>query len=444
MTTKLRLNWKLEWRDERIDFLNTYINSLTWTPTEDDLEMMGKYILWGRDRQTGKNGRQEGLQLETAHKTWDSKPIESLDALIETPGFNELSLRSASTPPLTKKLNFSRSEARALASPHLKAELESLWSSIDKLDLITSLYALSHSLRTAPIRDSLLSSFSPSELASLKETASHLTIYQYLKERHKLVEMRRQQYTLRDSYAPVMFSQTTHELQPLESPTFGNEIEVFPFGVVFNEDLLSHKIFNETRFPKPDDFTEDELKLISNQIWTQKSRPRPRFYFDFSNPEHLYALFNNWSELCAQAEDLGDSISEDTNIREFLRAARTYRQLAKLDPLHDDILEMKIQKKTNQEIQEVINKKYGKKYKVNYISTLYCKKCLEDIAQAARDHFEVLENLFFAENFKKCKDCGEVLLLSEKNFVKRARSNDGFSPRCKKCEKILRDRRKGK
>ena len=103
---------------------------------------------------------------------------------------------------------------------------------------------------------------------------------------------------------------------------------------------------------------------------------------------------------------------------------------------------MKIRKVQNQDIADFVNKKYGKKYRANYISTLYCKKCLGSIAQTAKRHREVLENVFFPENFKKCKDCGKVLLVDEENFVRRSRSNDGFSPRCKKCEKIKRENKK--
>ena len=112
--------------------------------------------------------------------------------------------------------------------------------------------------------------------------------------------------------------------------------------------------------------------------------------------------------------------------------------LADLDPKEELILKRKIQGKSNQEIRDEINSKFGHKYQLNYISTLYCKKVLEKIAEAARIHREVCENLFFPENFKKCKDCGRVLLLDERSWMKRKRSNDGFSPRCKKCEKIKR------
>lgn len=55
-----------------------------------------------------------------------------------------------------------------------------------------------------------------------------------------------------------------------------------------------------------------------------------------------------------------------------------------------------------------------------------------------------MENIFFPENFKTCKDCGRVFLRNELNFVRKSKSSDGFSPRCKECEKLLRERRKEK
>ena len=90
------------------------------------------------------------------------------------------------------------------------------------------------------------------------------------------------------------------------------------------------------------------------------------------------------------------------------------------------------------EDRELIKEKYNHSYQLNYISTLYCKT-IDAIAETAAFHKTVCENLFFPENFKKCKDCGKSLLLTNRDWVKRARSRDGFSPRCKCCEKIKRN-----
>ena len=101
---------------------------------------------------------------------------------------------------------------------------------------------------------------------------------------------------------------------------------------------------------------------------------------------------------------------------------------------------MKLAHKLNAEIASFLNKKYDNHYNENYISTLFHQKLIPQIAAAAVAHREIAENLFFPENFKKCRDCGQVLLLNSDNFVRQKKSMDGFAPRCKRCEKVKRSR----
>ena len=103
---------------------------------------------------------------------------------------------------------------------------------------------------------------------------------------------------------------------------------------------------------------------------------------------------------------------------------------------------LKIKKKTNNEIQKYINKKYQKSYTINYISTIFRQKIIPSICEAVEYHQEIIGNLFFEENFKKCSMCGKELLLSKYNFIKKSRSKDGYSNRCKICEKEERKRKK--
>ena len=37
---RLNLNWKISLRDERAQFIQDYINSIPFTPTDEELEMM--------------------------------------------------------------------------------------------------------------------------------------------------------------------------------------------------------------------------------------------------------------------------------------------------------------------------------------------------------------------------------------------------------------------
>jgi len=436
---RLNLNFKLETQPERVSFINTYLDSIPFKPTPAELDIIAKYILWGKNPSTNLNGSQEGLELETRHKTWDSKRLESLDALIESPTFTEALLRSPSDPPTKLPSEpFSRSRARKVAPPHILNALEALWHEIDETELLLNFYELAHNKRKLPPRAQLLKRFSPSDISSISTRAESLLPYAYLKLRHKLVDLRREQYILKDEYAPPVLSNPTFSYTDQEPPTFGEEIKVKPVGIPKNDRPFFSKVFNLERYPNPSDFSYEDLENLSRLLWEPApSTQEPRF-FDFTNTDHLCKLFENLEML----QDESETASLESGLPYLLRAASMYRTLAALDPIHSDILDLKIQKRLNQDIADIINKKYGKNYQPNYISTLYCKKCLVKIAEAAARHREVLENLFFPENFKKCKDCGEILLRDEKTFMRRHRSGDGFSPRCKKCEKILRDKRR--
>lgn len=94
----LELDFSLEWRDERVKYVQEHLNE-DETFSTSELNTISDYILWGRDRQTGQNGLQEGLDLASKWNQSSSK-IESLDALIESPTFNESMLRGPSDPPM--------------------------------------------------------------------------------------------------------------------------------------------------------------------------------------------------------------------------------------------------------------------------------------------------------------------------------------------------------
>lgn len=435
---RLNLDWSLNLRQERKEFIDRYLDTITFTPNEDELCTMANYILWGKETGAEKDGhariKQEGLYIETRSKDWTDDRAVSLEGLLETPGFSE----NEFARPTYKKTRstFSREEARRLASPQILAALEELWHQIDSTELIISFYELDHGKRKTPIRQELLNRFNETDLDAFRTRATTLKQYSYLRLKHQLVELRTQQYTYQDSYKQTVFSKPSNNsiyYKPEEPVEFGDEIPVLPLGIKSTAAVLK-KLFNEERFPAPEDFTEAELEEVSLILWNPPHSTQDAF--DFTNKEHLYEFYSFYTVLEEKVHD--EELDKTSSLVQFLNTARVYRSLAQLEPLHSDLLDWKIQKKSNQEIQALIKEKYNHTYQINYISTLYCKT-LEKIAETAKFHKEVCENLFFPENFKKCKDCGRSLLLTERDWVKRARSRDGFSPRCKHCEKIKRN-----
>ena len=139
-----------------------------------------------------------------------------------------------------------------------------------------------------------------------------------------------------------------------------------------------------------------------------------------------------------------DSLPLESTLRGLFKTFEWYKDRAQLTPLENEVFQLKMARNQNQTIADHINKKYQKTYNSNYISTIFHQKVLAKIQGAALLHQKYAENIFFPENFKKCKDCGETLLLDTEFFMRRKSSKDGFSCRCKKCDRILRYQRANK
>ena len=99
-------------------------------------------------------------------------------------------------------------------------------------------------------------------------------------------------------------------------------------------------------------------------------------------------------------------------------------------------------KTKNQEIADYVNKKYNKSYTANYISTIFRQKIIPKINESVKFHALIIENICFSENFKRCSNCGKILLIAPDNFVRKARAKDGFSSQCKICDKKSRQFKK--
>lgn len=127
-----------------------------------------------------------------------------------------------------------------------------------------------------------------------------------------------------------------------------------------------------------------------------------------------------------------------------MRTLNFYVERAELTEVQREILDLKLKKVTNVDIAAEVNKKWGKTYTPNYISTIFRQRIIPRINAAAAYHEKLVGNVFFEEEFKQCADCGRVLLRDTDNFTRKARSKDGFANRCKACEKKVRVGRNSK
>lgn len=405
-------------------------------PTEDELETMADYLLWGKDPNTGLNGKQQGLDLKTRHGTWDDSPVDSLEQLMEQPTFNESALSPLGTTRYTtKKEVFSREEALREASPTVQQSFRALFAEIDRIDLMCEEYDLLHGKRTKPIRTELLNKFTEEELRTLREKVTHWNQYHYLKQRHQLVEMRREQYTLRDSYKKVMFSQNDDAYVEPPIVDFDAGIEVLPLGLKY-KGMLPGVVFRKWSELNPQNTPKEFLQDISNLYWKKQqfAPTASQQWIDFRELEHVYQLLNQLSEL----QDAVDELDELSNLKSLLDTLQFYVDQANLTDIQREILDMKLRKVKNTDIAWEINHKYKKTYTSNYISTIFRQRIIPKINEAAKYHEKVISNIFFEEEFKECSTCKEIMLRDADNFTRKSRANDGFSSRCKRCEKKAR------
>lgn len=437
---RLRLDWALNTAQERRDFLDKYLSEINFTPSEEELECAANYVLFGKDEDGESSVDRGEIEIETRNKTWAHSEVESLDALLESPTFNEASLRRPSEArPRIRRQTFSREDALRDCPDLMRPTFEALFAQIDELDLTINLYELAHGKRTKPPRSELLKKFTESDIEKLRERASHWNQFKYLKMRHYLVELRREQFTLRDSFSITVQRETPPQIEePEVTPDFDAEIPVFPLGLNDGRPL-SQLLFKEKDALNPKSFSEDDLKKVSALLWEKKSQkkiPQSRF-FDFTELEHVYELFQQIIEI----EDALES-TQNQNTRNLINTLNYYKSLAELNEIQEEILDLKIQKVRNQDIANQINKKHKKSYTANYISTIFRQKIIPKINEAAAFHERIIENIFFEEEFKTCSCCGKILLRDPEIFVRKSRSKDGLANRCKKCDKADRQKKK--
>ena len=80
---RLRLDFSLQTAEERLDFLNSYLPTITFEPDEHEQETLSDYLLWGKNKD-GLNAQQEG---DVSIKEWNASKVDSIDGLMEMPGF---------------------------------------------------------------------------------------------------------------------------------------------------------------------------------------------------------------------------------------------------------------------------------------------------------------------------------------------------------------------
>ena len=431
---RLKLNFGLETAEERAQFIETYIVQFP-DLTNAEASTIADYLLWGKDINGIPLGKEAGLETKWSK----TNEAESLDAVLENPALSNAQLYTLNDAVVLKKGRdvFNRDEARREAPEFLRQTFEDLWKTIDEIELEINFYEIEKGKREKPPRDELIKRFDEEEIERIRAASHKLNDYGCLKLKYRIRELRTEQFTIRDSYRST-FNITQSVYSPKDrSFVFDCDVEVLPLGL--KEGKVGDIIFDPNFDPAALD--EEQLRLISGLVWRKKSYSGDRI-FDFRDLDAVYQLYLFREEFDDRLEQIEYDHVVENNLAKLLETLKFYEEIADLTDVQREILRLKEKKEKNADIAGYINRKYGKSYTANYISTIFKQKIIVKINEAVKLHQDTIENCFFPENFKRCIDCGRILLLDGRNWVKKTRSKDGFQNKCKRCEREMRKKKK--
>lgn len=204
----------------------------------------------------------------------------------------------------------------------------------------------------------------------------------------QLIEMRKEQYVLKNTFKPPIYC------------------------------LNATKSFNHIALEEKISVNEDgSLKIEGN--------------FSLLNPDHVSAVLCNYSRI---KQDCWGQFSSDAYYMIQDLEKLVDETLEKDFPLYYDLLIYKIDGKTNEEIQSLLERDYGVRHSVEYISSLWRNKIPKMIAEQARKDWLIWHYTFEEKGqWKKCSRCGQIKLAHNMFFSKNNTSKDGFYSICKDC-----------
>lgn len=396
---KFNLDFSIYSSKERAEAVSK-LDLSSLTPSE--LETCSNYILYGKDEDGTSIVDRKEVQIKTKFSSYKKAEPISLDGLLESPTFNENTIVIGKNIYKKEKPSIDKEKAANVRG------MKELWAEIEKLEKI--------------YKENTNNSQDGEEETTSIPKLSNKQLY-YLK--HQIIELRTQQYYLMDSVYQT--------LPPPQNRSrwYGSIVDgqfnykVFPRGVMRNE---NDSLFKEPRLDKGYSAAASDMEL-------DKLKEKQKPYFDFRDKNHIYQLVLFYWDIKTAMENVPDS-----PLHNLLWTLDFYIEKADLSEQQMLIVNDKKLRLLNKDIVKHLQEELGIYHQENYISTIW-NKITQKIADAAELNYDEWLMKDYDKAWKKCNRCGKEMLRDNRNFVRKAKSADGFTSRCKRCDKLVRQGR---
>ena len=375
---------------------------------------MASYILYGKDEQ-GRNSvqRNETIDKDKRYKSYKTKDdkVQSLDEMMEVPGFDEQQLKSAykrdsyTVPkPCINRPKYDKKTGEMIdPGDSIVPGMIEQWEIID---------------RWQRMLDIAQGKIAPNENDTL--VTDPYRVYQL---KHNLIDIRKHQYYLKDSYAPTLHFQNLDHPKPQFYDWSGDAFYWISYPKWY--DRVTHSYTSRISRNIQDYETRGagdnlEIKWIVCQ-----------HTFDWENPKHVRTLLNHYYMLY-------DALKEklDTYGRTLLWDFDRYVQLCGFTELRLFLIDLRKQGMAYDDILDEMRARYAVEYSPNYLVSIVSTEVPKKIAQTAK--MLRLEIDTPADKRKKCIHCERLLPMDPLFFSRNNAHKDGLSNTCKQCDKANR------
>ena len=376
------LDFTLERDTERTQFIADTLDKLEKDPSPTELEQMATYILYGKD----ENGLSSIRRGETynnnkrynSYKTLDDKVV-SYDELMESPGSDEQAFRDAYTRDVYKKQKPAISRPKYdkktgelidIGDADIPGMVE-LWERLDHLDKWVQ----------------MLSGKIPPEEGFLMFEDD----YRLYRLKHNLIDMKRTQYYLKDTYKPQLHFLALDHPKPQFYEWDGESAYWIPYEEW--EERVNHS-YTHTVSKRLEDYETRGEGVNLEVRWIVC-----RHNFDWENYKHVYALMNHYKPLREQLKE-----KLNTYGRTLIWDLERYVEMTPLSPVRRAIVYKVMDQMPREQICQELQEEFGFTYNAYYLSTLIANDSPKEIARTAAKHRILCETP--KSELKVCKGCG--------------------------------------